>query len=77
MAPPFRSPEMSCHDCWSMKKQPGRIQFTRWEGGIVFNQANREKDVGVIIDSNVTFRKHMTEKVNKANRVMGVVIMRT
>ena len=42
-------------------------------GRIALNQGNSEKDIGVIIDSNLTFREHMTEKVNKANRVMGVM----
>ena len=77
MAPPFSSPEMSCHHYWSKENQPGGIglQFTRREegGGIVLNQVNSEKDIGVIIESNLTFREHMTEKVNKANRVMGVI----
>ena len=36
-------------------------------GRIVLNQVNSEKDIGVIIDSNLTFREHMTEKVNKTN----------
>ena len=38
------------------------------EGGrIALNQVNSEKNTGVMIDSNLTFREHMTEKVNKAN----------
>ena len=69
MAPSFPSPEMSCHDYWSKENQPGVIQFTKWEGGgIALNQVNSEKDISVIIESNLTFREHMTEKVNKANR---------
>ena len=42
-------------------------------GRIALNQVNSEKDIGVIIDSNLTFREHMTENFNKANRVMGVI----
>ena len=42
-------------------------------GGIVLNQVNSEKDIGVIIDSNLTFREHVTEKGNKPNRVMKVI----
>ena len=33
---------------------------------------NSEKGIGIIIDSSLTFREHMTENVNKANRVVGV-----
>ena len=45
-----------------------------WKGErIALNQVNSEKDIEVIIDSNLTFREHMTEMVSKANRVMGVI----
>ena len=32
-----------------------------------------EKDIGVTIDPKLTFEKHMNDKVNKANSVMGVI----
>ena len=32
-----------------------------------------EKDIGVIIDSKLTFENHINEKVNKANSIMGVI----
>ena len=32
-----------------------------------------EKDIGVTIDNKLNFEKHMTEKVNKANSVLGVI----
>ena len=32
-----------------------------------------EKDVGVIIDSNLSFKAHMTEKNEKANATMGMI----
>jgi len=31
------------------------------------------KDLGVIIDSNLTFEDHITEKVNKAYSVLGII----
>ena len=34
---------------------------------------NCEKDLGVQIDNSLTFSKHINEKVNKANSMMGVV----
>ena len=32
-----------------------------------------EKDIGVIIDNNLSFTNHMTAKVNKANAIMGLI----
>ena len=32
-----------------------------------------EKDIGVIIDSKLTFENHINQKVNKANSIMGVI----
>ena len=35
--------------------------------------SHEEKDLGVIIDSKLTFEKHMQSKINKANSIMGVI----
>ena len=32
-----------------------------------------EKDIGVLVDRNLSFSKHITQKVNKANSIMGLV----
>ncbi|KAJ3610460.1 hypothetical protein NHX12_022552 [Muraenolepis orangiensis] len=32
-----------------------------------------EKDIGVVIDEKLTFEKHMSEKINKANGIMGLI----
>ena len=32
-----------------------------------------EKDIGVLVDRNLSFSKHITQKVNKANCIMGLV----
>ena len=32
-----------------------------------------EKDLGVVIDNKLNFEKHIVEKVNKANSIMGVI----
>ena len=32
-----------------------------------------EKEVGVTIDNKLSFDKHITEKVNKANSIIGVI----
>ena len=32
-----------------------------------------EKDIGVVIDNKLTFNQHISEKINKANLIMGVL----
>ena len=32
-----------------------------------------EKDIGVVIDNKLTFNQHISEKINKANSIMGVL----
>jgi hypothetical protein len=32
-----------------------------------------EKDIGVVIDSDLTFEKHINEKVNKANQMFATL----
>ena len=34
---------------------------------------NHEKDLGVIIDQILTFREHITSKINIANRNLGII----
>ena len=36
-------------------------------------KSTKEKDIGVIIDSSLSFEHHMTEKINTANRNMGLI----
>ena len=36
-------------------------------------EATEEKDLGIIIDSNLTFNNHINQKVNKANSMMGLI----
>ena len=35
--------------------------------------AEKDKDIGVAIDSKLTFEHHMNEKINKANSTMGLI----
>ena len=37
------------------------------------DKSTKEKDVGVVIDENLTFENHMTQKLNKANSVLGAI----
>lgn len=41
--------------------------------GTIMDRAESEKDIGVIIDNKLSFDQHISEKVNKANSVMGVI----
>lgn len=43
------------------------------KNGTIMDRAESEKDVGVIIDNKLSFDQHISEKVNKANSVMGVI----
>ena len=36
-------------------------------------KVDSEKDLGVIIDQNLTFRDHINSKVNIANRNLGII----
>lgn len=42
-------------------------------GGHPVESTTTEKDIGVTIDSDLNFNTHITNQVNKANRVMGVI----
>ncbi len=36
-------------------------------------RVHREKDLGIIVDQHLTFEQHINEKVNKANRMVGLI----
>ena len=40
---------------------------------IEIEKVSSEKDLGVIIDQSLNFSKHINEKVNKANRNLGII----
>jgi hypothetical protein len=40
---------------------------------ITLQKATEEKDIGVIIDSDLSFERHMSEKVNKANCMFALL----
>lgn len=41
--------------------------------GKLLDQSTEEKDLGVIIDSNLTFESHIYSKIKKANRMAGLI----
>ena len=42
-------------------------------GGTVLEHVDQEKDLGVIIDSELTFEEHIFSKIKKANSIVGLV----
>ena len=43
------------------------------EGNIKIDKEEYEKDLGVSVDKHLNFRKHITLKVNMANRNLGIL----
>ncbi|KAK3095343.1 hypothetical protein FSP39_013497 [Pinctada imbricata] len=49
-------------------------QMNTYDGGrITLESVDCEKDVGVSIDSNLSFMKHISTQVNKANQMVGII----
>ena len=40
---------------------------------VKLDQSEGEKDIGVLVDENLTFGKHIQAQVNKANSIMGLI----
>jgi hypothetical protein len=40
---------------------------------IELEQSDGEKDIGVFVDENLSFNKHIQNQVNKANSIMGLI----
>jgi peroxiredoxin len=40
---------------------------------IELEQYDGEKDIGVLVDENLSFNKHIQNQVNKANSIMGLI----
>ena len=53
------------------KRQDAEAQYKL--GDHTFSVADKEKDIGVIIDKDLTFSDHMNEKINKANWIIGLI----
>ena len=48
-------------------------KFNYTLNGHQLRESTEEKDIGVIIDSKLSFDKHISTKINKANRIMGLI----
>ena len=47
--------------------------YTLGHNGPVIRKVKEEKDIGIIFDAELKFSSHISEKVNKANSIMGLV----
>ena len=54
------------------REDPGR-EYTMKDGQIKLRAVDKEKDIGVTIDNQLKFREHMNDKVQKANRLLGLI----
>lgn len=43
------------------------------DGEILLSQLEKEIDLGVIVDNNLTFVEHMNDKISKADKFIGAV----
>ena len=65
---------IKCHHLHIGKNITGtRYTMVSENGEIGLEKVKNEKDLGVIIDQNLTFRDHITSKVNTANRNLGII----
>ena len=63
-----------CHHLHVGKHDSGiRYTMTANNQEIELEKVESEKDLGVIIDQNLTFRAHITSKVNIANKNLGII----
>ena len=53
------------------KKNP---QYSYCMGSTMLQKANSEKDLGVIVDTDLSFENHMNEVVKKANKIAGLIL---
>jgi hypothetical protein len=55
------------------KSRIDKMDYTFQDGLPPMEYVESEKDIGVIIDDKLTFNQHISEKINKANSIMGVL----
>ena len=73
-------------DKWLLRFHPekckamriGKSRVEKWdyslkEGLPPMEYVDSEKDIGVVIDNKLSFNQHISEKINKANSIMGIL----
>ena len=70
---------------WLLKYHPGKCKsmrigppkdpepFNYKINGYQIEKVEKEKDIGVTVDNKLNFSPHISEKVNKANSIMGLI----
>ena len=68
---------------WLLFFHPEKCKFMRlgsydqrhngYKMGEQLEEVSSEKDIGVVIDNKLGFSEHLAEKVNKANRIVGLI----
>ena len=68
---------------WLLKFHPKKCKYMRIGKTEVENgeyrmtekmdKVNSEKDIGVVVDDQLEFSEHLAEKINKANRLVGLI----
>ena len=72
---PFHPQKCKCMKIHGYR-QTRETEYFMQQGGeeeTVIEKTNQEKDLGVLIDGRLTFEDHIQDKVNKANRIMGMI----
>ena len=55
------------------KEQTKKFAYKLEENSAPLEYVTQEKDLGLIIDENLSFEQHIAEKIKKANSIMGVI----
>ena len=68
---------------WLLLFHPKKCKFMRignyenrhdgYDVGEPLEEVTSEKDIGVIIDNELSFSNHLAEKINKANKMVGLI----
>lgn len=59
--------------CKILKIGDGHVEYDFQLGGAALSETQQEKDLGVIMDSTLTFKQHMADKIAKANQVASMI----
>ena len=47
--------------------------YTLGDSPTLLQMSDKEKDIGVVIDSNLSFDCHISEQIGKANQILGII----
>jgi hypothetical protein len=61
-------------NAWTKEQNPIIYIVYHNDGNIIeLEQSDGEKYIGVLVDENLSFSKHIQNQVNKANSIMGLI----